>query len=50
MPVLANTLFGPQISISQHFDFLSYNKLRTPLNDGAERASNETLKQTQQRN
>jgi len=23
MPVLANTLFGPQFSISQHFDFLS---------------------------
>ena len=23
MPVLASTLFGPQFSISQHFDFLS---------------------------
>jgi len=23
MPVLANTLFGPQFSISQHFGFLS---------------------------
>jgi len=23
MPVLANTPFGPQFSISQHFDFLS---------------------------
>ena len=23
MPVLANTLFGPQFSISQQFDFLS---------------------------
>ena len=26
------------------------NSLRTPLNHGAEQASNETLKQTQQRN
>jgi len=23
LPVLANTLFGPQFSISQHFDFLN---------------------------
>jgi len=23
MPVLATTLFGPQFSVSQHFDFLS---------------------------
>ena len=23
MPVLANTLFGPQFATSQHFDFLS---------------------------
>jgi len=27
-----------------------FNSLRTPLNHGAEQASNETLKQTQQRN
>jgi len=27
-----------------------FNLLRTPLNHGAEQASNETLKQTQQRN
>ena len=23
MPALANKLFGPQVSLSQHFDFLS---------------------------
>jgi len=27
-----------------------FNSLRTPLNHGAEQVSNETLKQTQQRN
>ena len=41
---------SPANSTKHYLQKARLNSLRTPLNHGAEQASNETLKQTQQRN